>query len=255
MHSHPSGAREEVRRTPVVHGLLADVPAGARGMDDLAVADVDRDVVDRGRAARRAPEDQVAGSQLGGGDLRRLGVLRDGVVRECDAALRPGRRRQPAAVPRVGAGGAVAVRLADLRGGERDRGRCSAAGRRGGGRDRRRGDRGGGDRRRGRRGRRGDRRRRESGGRRGSASGSASGSWSDSTSASASAFSSARACSWGSGSPAAGPAAGRAPTLPPRPRPPPAPLPRPPPGPARRQPQPRPRPARARSGASPRVGR
>ena len=59
-----SGAGEEVRRPPVVHRLLADVAAGSRGVDDLAVADVEGDVVDRARVARRAPEDEVAGCQL-----------------------------------------------------------------------------------------------------------------------------------------------------------------------------------------------
>ena len=79
---------------------------GARGVDDLAVADVEADVVDRARAARGAPEDQVAGRELGGGDAGRLGELRDRVVRQRlparwprrppsgrSSPRRPGRRR------------------------------------------------------------------------------------------------------------------------------------------------------------------
>ena len=86
-----SGTGEEVRRDPVVHRLLAHRPPGARGVDDLAVADVERDVVDRGGVARRAPEHQVARPQVAGRDRRRLLVLRDRVVRQRDARRRPRR--------------------------------------------------------------------------------------------------------------------------------------------------------------------
>ena len=50
-----SGPGEEVRRDPVVHRDLGDVLAGARGVDDLATADVEGDVVDRGRVCRCRP--------------------------------------------------------------------------------------------------------------------------------------------------------------------------------------------------------
>ncbi|UUZ60818.1 hypothetical protein LP418_08760 [Nocardioides sp. B-3] len=60
-----------------VHRLLHDRATGARSVDHLAVADVERDVVDRGRLRARPPEEQVAGDQLGGRDRRGAGVLRD----------------------------------------------------------------------------------------------------------------------------------------------------------------------------------
>ena len=50
-----SGAGVEVRRDPVVHRLLGHRPAGARGVDHLAAADVERDVVDRRRASSTTP--------------------------------------------------------------------------------------------------------------------------------------------------------------------------------------------------------
>ena len=59
---------EEGGRDPVVHRLLAHRAPGARRVDDLPAADVERDVVDRRRAAAGAPEDQVSGPQLAGRD-------------------------------------------------------------------------------------------------------------------------------------------------------------------------------------------
>ena len=132
-----SGAGEEVGRGPGVDRLLDDRPTGARGVDHLAVADVEAHVVDRARVAARAPEHQVAGRQLGGGDARRAGELRDRVVRQVLPALGPGARGEARAVPGVRAGGAPPVGVADLGGREGDRRRGAGAGgrrARGGGR-------------------------------------------------------------------------------------------------------------------------
>ena len=52
----------------------ADRDAGPRRLDDLAAADVERDVVDRRRAAARAPEHQVTGPQ--GGERHRAWTAR-----------------------------------------------------------------------------------------------------------------------------------------------------------------------------------
>ena len=95
--------------------------AGARRVDHLAAADVERDVVDRRRRARRAPEDQVTGLQRAQRDRRRLLVLRDRVVR-AGTSRRPARPPWSGrSSPRRRAGGAPAVGLADLGAGEGDR--------------------------------------------------------------------------------------------------------------------------------------
>ena len=130
-----SGPGEEVRRDPVVHRDLLDVAAGAGRVDHPAVADVERDVVDRGRAA--APEEQVARLQVA--DARSASTTEyctAELVRERLPALLPGHHRQPRAVPAVRPGRAVVVRLADLGPGEGD-GRPGAAARCGGSRVRR----------------------------------------------------------------------------------------------------------------------
>src|ERR1700716_1305365 len=58
-----------------VDGGVADVGAGVGGLDHLAAADVDADVVDR-----VAEEDEVAGLERGDGDVRDGGVLPGGRV-------------------------------------------------------------------------------------------------------------------------------------------------------------------------------
>ena len=92
-----------------------DVLTGVRRLDHLAVADVEPDVVDRGRVARVLPEeDQVAAAQFADGDLPALLVLRHAVVRQRHPAVLPGAHGQPGAVERARPGRGPLVGLADL---------------------------------------------------------------------------------------------------------------------------------------------
>src|ERR1700734_846344 len=102
-----------------VPGLVVRDPlhvgAGMRGVDDVAVADVD------GHVAFAVVDDQVARHHLGDGDVRQGVPVLEGGPGDGDARRRPGGLDQAGAVVGVGAGGSVYVRLSGLGVGEGDR--------------------------------------------------------------------------------------------------------------------------------------
>src|SRR5690606_33823718 len=112
----PGSGRADVAvdRHHVDRLVLDDVPR-LRGVDHLAVADVQPDVADV-----VVEEHQVARLELVARDLGADGHLVPGDPGDLDAGRAPGGLGQPRAVVGVGAGGAPDVRLAELRLGEGD---------------------------------------------------------------------------------------------------------------------------------------
>src|SRR5260370_26475277 len=88
-----AGGTGEGRRVPAgVHRDLLHVQPGLRGVDDVAVADVDGDVTDA------VVVEQVARLDGRGGDVRQRGPLLVGVARDRDPGRRPGRLGQTGSV-------------------------------------------------------------------------------------------------------------------------------------------------------------
>src|SRR5579863_4383770 len=92
--SGPAGSHEPTRPD----GLDPDRPAAARGVDDVAVADVDPDVIG---GATRAPEDEVAGLHGRQRDARNGVVLLVGRAGDGDPGLAPRPLGEPGAVETV----------------------------------------------------------------------------------------------------------------------------------------------------------
>src|SRR4051812_7791370 len=88
-------------------GPLLDVVTGLRGVDHLAVTDVDADVV-------AADGDDVTGLGLGLGDRPPAGLLCAGGAGDADPGLTVDVLREAGAVEAARTGGAVDVRLAQL---------------------------------------------------------------------------------------------------------------------------------------------
>src|SRR5690606_32436198 len=124
----PSGAageRHDPVHPPAVELDDAHLQTGPRGLDDLVVADVHRDVRDLRRvvlAPAVAPEQQVAGPHLRAPDLAHQAVLVARAVVERDSRARPRAHRQARAVAARVPGTAVDVLDAELLLGPLDRG-------------------------------------------------------------------------------------------------------------------------------------